>query len=96
MSRIDEIMRVFDLDEPTYAEMRDLIAADIADARREEAIEAQQRMFPCCGGNDESPAEHTMDCETRSMPTSSRQAVRLTDLMSVDAARFVGWVYRNP
>lgn len=21
--------------------------------------------FPCCGGSDENPPEHTMDCETR-------------------------------
>ena len=59
--------------------IRDLIAAAIADARRDGAIEAQQRIFPCCGGSDESPAKHCMDCETRVLPTGPRQAVRLTD-----------------
>jgi hypothetical protein len=62
-----------------YLVIGELIAAAIADARREGAIEAQQRMFPCCGGNDEAPAEHTMDCEH----TASR-------LAELDAARREG------
>jgi hypothetical protein len=57
--------------------------AQIVDAaRREGAIEAQQRMFPCCGGNDESPAEHTMDCE--------HTASRLADESPVPAIP-AGW-----
>lgn len=65
--------------EAQSAALRDLIAAALADARSYGAMEAQQRMFPCCGGNDESPAEHCMDCETRalSLPTGQRKAVCL-------------------
>lgn len=59
--------------EKRKAELRDLIAAALADSRSYGAMEAQQRMFPCCGGNDESPAEHCMDCETRVLPTGPRQ-----------------------
>jgi hypothetical protein len=89
MTRIDEIISAgIELGEQVAAgytgveqerAMRDLIAASIAEAKREGAIEAQQRMFPCCGGNDESPAEHTMDCE--------HTARRLAEL---DAARREG------
>lgn len=43
-------------------------SAALADARRKGAMEAQQRMFPCCGGNDESPADHAMDCAARALP----------------------------
>lgn len=49
--------------EEATTDLRDLIAAALADARSYGAMEAQQRMFPCCGWNDESPAEHCVDCE---------------------------------
>ena len=67
------------------AALRELIAAAIADARRDGAIEAQQRIFPCCGGSDESPAKHCMDCETRVLPTGPRKVVRLTDEQALRA-----------
>lgn len=37
-----------------------------------DATRAEGEAFPCCGGSDESPPEHTQDCHTRA-PETSRQ-----------------------
>jgi hypothetical protein len=98
----DQRRRKYDRQECEYEnlftedQVRDLIAAAIADARSEGATEAQKRIFPCCGGSDESPAEHTMDCETRALPTGPRQAVRLTkdEVRRIgDATMYAGNIY---